>query len=245
MNSSIKLCIDVARVFNERTGKKDARFYQQDWLARTCGIYRKPHYPKQLEYACTSVIEALWKQYKPASEDFCESAALLASWLSILYPDTAPLSGDIVSRYNYLVVSESIDVYDANGNTKQQMRLRAENTKANEMRTVFLNEKLIKEAEKYAATLKHFQPNKPLLQTQKRTAFSANTLCQRFKELYVKAGIDGASSHSGRRWFITQLAHKGVSAKVVMTLAGHKHLATTQRYIEVNDEMLKAAVEIL
>ncbi len=137
------------------------------------------------------------------------------------------------------------DVYDANGNTKQQMRLRAENTKANEMRTVFLNEKLIKEAEKYAATLKHFQPNKPLLQTQKRTAFSANTLCQRFKELYVKAGIDGASSHSGRRWFITQLAHKGVSAKVVMTLAGHKHLATTQRYIEVNDEMLKAAVEIL
>jgi hypothetical protein len=113
MNSSIKLCIDVARVFNERTGKKDARFYKQDWLARTWGIYRKPHYPKQLEYACTSVIEALWKQYKPASEDFCERAALLASWLSILYPDSAPLSGDIVSRYNYLVVSQSIARSDA------------------------------------------------------------------------------------------------------------------------------------
>lgn len=30
-----------------------------------------------------------------------------------------------------------------------------------------------------------------------------------------------------------------------MTLAGHKHLSTTQRYIDVNDEMLKAAVEVV
>jgi integrase/recombinase XerD len=30
-----------------------------------------------------------------------------------------------------------------------------------------------------------------------------------------------------------------------MLLAGHKHLSTTQRYIDVNDEMMRAAVEIL
>ncbi len=58
-------------------------------------------------------------------------------------------------------------------------------------------------------------------------------------------GIDGASSHSGRRWFITRLAHSGVSAKVIMTLAGHKHLTTTQRYIDVNDEMMRAAIRLL
>jgi integrase/recombinase XerD len=29
-----------------------------------------------------------------------------------------------------------------------------------------------------------------------------------------------------------------------MTLAGHKHLSTTQRYIDVNDEMLRQAVEL-
>jgi len=66
-----------------------------------------------------------------------------------------------------------------------------------------------------------------------------------FARLYALAGIDGASSHSGRRWFITRLAHSGVSAKVIMTLAGHRHLSTTQRYIEVNDEMMRAAVAIL
>jgi Site-specific recombinase XerD len=137
------------------------------------------------------------------------------------------------------------DVFDDDGNVRAQLRLRAEDTKGNEARTVFFSEKLIKEAEKYRESINTAAVHKPLLKTQKNTAFSGNTLCQRFKELYVKAGIDGASSHSGRRWFITNLAHKGVSAKVLMTLAGHKNLSTTQRYIEVNDSLLKAAVEIL
>ena len=138
------------------------------------------------------------------------------------------------------------DVFDNDGEVKSQIILQAKNTKANEARTVFINNKLAKEAEKYRASFAE-QPksHKPLLQTQKNSAFSANTLCQLFGELYAKAGIDGASSHSGRRWFITKLAHNSVSAKVIMTLAGHKHLSTTQRYIDVNDEMLRAAVEIL
>jgi integrase/recombinase XerD len=29
-----------------------------------------------------------------------------------------------------------------------------------------------------------------------------------------------------------------------MALAGHKNISTTQRYIDVNDNMLKAAVEL-
>jgi integrase/recombinase XerD len=64
-------------------------------------------------------------------------------------------------------------------------------------------------------------------------------------DLYEQAGLDGATSHSGRRWFITKLAHSGISAKVIMQLAGHKHLTTTQRYIEVNDDLMRAAVEVL
>ena len=88
-------------------------------------------------------------------------------------------------------------------------------------------------------------PESALLPSQKGGPFSANMLCQLFAELYRRAGIDGASSHSGRRGFITKLAHSGISAKVIMELAGHKHLGTTQRYIEVNDEMKRAAVEVL
>ena len=139
------------------------------------------------------------------------------------------------------------DMLDAEGRVKDQILLRGAITKSGESRAVFVGEKLLKEMERYAAVLKADMSHSdaPFLPTQKRKAFSPNTLCQLFTRLYALAGIDGASSHSGRRWFITRLAHSGVSAKVIMTLAGHRNLSTTQRYIEVNDEMMRAAVDIL
>ncbi len=63
--------------------------------------------------------------------------------------------------------------------------------------------------------------------------------------IYRAAGIDGATSHSGRRSFITNLAKLGVSARVLMSLAGHQNLSTTQRYIDIKPSMLRAAVELV
>ena len=138
------------------------------------------------------------------------------------------------------------DVIDGDGKVREQLRLRAEITKGSHARVVFLNEKLRREIEHYRTDRpEDLGADAPLLLTQKRTAFSANTLCQSMGHLYRSAGLDGATSHSGRRWFITRLAHSGVSPKVIMTLAGHRNLATTQRYIDVRDEMMKAAVELL
>jgi integrase/recombinase XerD len=65
------------------------------------------------------------------------------------------------------------------------------------------------------------------------------------KTWYVLAGIDDGSSHSGRRTFLTKLSIKGVSARVLQELAGHRNLATTQRYIDVNDEMKRNAIELI
>lgn len=139
------------------------------------------------------------------------------------------------------------DVLDGQGRVRDQIRLRAEITKGGHARVVFPNDRLQLELQRYVDGMPpaRLEPAAPLLLTQKRTAFSANTLCQLFAVFYQAAGIDGASSHSGRRWFITRLAHRAVSPKVIMTLAGHKSLATTQRYIEVNDTMLRAAMETL
>jgi integrase/recombinase XerD len=63
--------------------------------------------------------------------------------------------------------------------------------------------------------------------------------------MYKNAGFDGASSHSGRRTFITNLAERGVGARVLMELAGHTNLSTTQRYIDIKPSMLRAAVELV
>ena len=66
-----------------------------------------------------------------------------------------------------------------------------------------------------------------------------------FNRIYKMVGIDGASSHSGRRQFVTQLADRGINARLVQVLARHKHLSTTQRYIDVNENALRNAVELL
>ena len=66
-----------------------------------------------------------------------------------------------------------------------------------------------------------------------------------FNRIYKMAGIDGVSSHSDSRQFVTQLADRGINARLVQVLARHKHLSTTQRYIDVNENALRNAVELL
>ncbi|ABY28589.1 integrase [Methylobacterium sp. Leaf119] len=138
------------------------------------------------------------------------------------------------------------NLVDVDGKVREQLRLSATVTKGGHARVVFMNARLRKEIEQFRTSLSATPAaSQPLLITQKRTRFSANTLCQLMRGWYDLAGLDGGSSHSGRRWFITRLAHSGISPKAIMMLAGHRHLSTTQRYIDVNDEIMRAAVEVL
>ena len=139
------------------------------------------------------------------------------------------------------------DVVDNEGNIKNEIRLLAENTKTNEARTVFVNERLRKELQEYAKLLKDDSSDKKFFYSQKRDSdgFSASTLCQHFHYLYKKVGLDGASSHSSRRTFITKLANDGVGVRVIMGLSGHKALSSVQSYIDCNSELMRNAVEKL
>ena len=69
-------------------------------------------------------------------------------------------------------------------------------------------------------------------------------MCQLLIRIYSDAGLEGATSHSGRRSFITKLAAKGVGVRVLAELSAHASISTTQRYIDVNDEQMRAAVEL-
>mgnify|MGYP003330998919 CR=1 FL=1 len=136
------------------------------------------------------------------------------------------------------------DVLDGDGAVRNEIRLDAAQTKGMHARTVFVSERLGKELASYCKALRKGDPAKPLFMTQKRSAFTANTLCQTMNGIYKSAGLDGATSHSGRRSFITTLASKGVGVRVLASLAGHRSIATTQAYIDVNDAMKRAAVEL-
>ena len=136
------------------------------------------------------------------------------------------------------------NITDELGNVREEFTLSPQQTKGSKARRVFVNARLQRELALY---LKHtkFKANCPaLFQSQKGAAFSANTMCQLLLRIYDDAGIADATSHSGRRTFITNLAAKGIGVRVLAELAAHSSIATTQRYIDVNDEQLRSAVEL-
>lgn len=138
-------------------------------------------------------------------------------------------------------------VLDSTGTIRNEFQLAAAHTKCGHARTVFLNKRLRRELSEYLSSLQFSDTSHALFQTQKspERGFTPNTLAQLFHQLYKAAGITGASSHSGRRTFITNLAQQGVSVRVLATLAGHRHIGTTQAYIDVNDDMMRKAIELI
>lgn len=139
------------------------------------------------------------------------------------------------------------DVLDARGQVRSEVYLAADRVKHGHARTIYINSRLQQELGSYLATKPNLDAIWPLFNSQRgpRRAFSANTLAQHFHWLYRAAGVSGASSHSGRKTFLTSLASQGVSVFVLASLAGHRSISTTQRYVMVNDEVKRRAVELV
>ena len=139
------------------------------------------------------------------------------------------------------------DVRNADGTVKQEIYLAAHRVKHEHARTIYISSRLQQEIADYIAPRAWICDTLPLFYTQKsmRRGFTANTMAQHFYWQYKNAGIAGASSHSGRKTFLTSLASQGISVFVLAALAGHKSIATTQRYITVNDDMKRKAVELV
>lgn len=139
------------------------------------------------------------------------------------------------------------DVLDSTGAVRAEIYLAAHRVKHGHARTIYLNSRLQQELADYIGQRVNTDAAFPLFPTSRgpRRCFSANTLAQHFYWLYKRSGIRGASSHSGRKTFLTSLASQGVSVFVLASLAGHKSISTTQRYITVNDEVKRRAVELV
>jgi integrase/recombinase XerD len=84
-----------------------------------------------------------------------------------------------------------------------------------------------------------FSIDAPLFRSQKGSHFTPNTMQQLLHRVFTQAGLIGASSHSGRRTFATNLIEKGVDIKAVSTLMGHTTINMTAKYIQNNPIRLK------
>jgi len=89
----------------------------------------------------------------------------------------------------------------------------------------------------------------PVIFSERGNGYSANSVAVWFHHRFAELGLKGASSHSGRRTFITSAARKiievGGSLRDVQQLAGHSSLTTTQSYIEGDAEAKRKVIDMI
>jgi integrase len=89
----------------------------------------------------------------------------------------------------------------------------------------------------------------PVVLSERGRAMTPLSVVIWFARAYRAIGLQGCSSHSGRRTFITRaarLVHKaGGSLRDVQLLAGHQSIQTTQRYIDGDSDVQRKLVSLI
>ena len=216
--------------------------------------FKNPKLVAQIKYQTvmlntdTVILEGKMAQAATLSEAQIKRAVRFCQTRRYVIRDTTILllSLDTGLRAKEISALRVGDVYYDEGGVRTQFTLTAAQTKVARTRTVFVNKALAQQLSTYRAWRNTDDAAAAaLFPSQKGGHFSANTMCQLFLNIYKQCGLSDASSHSGRRTFITRLANKGVGVRVLAALAGHSSIQTTQRYIDVNDAQLANAVELL
>ena len=92
-------------------------------------------------------------------------------------------------------------------------------------------------------------PEAPVVRSLKGGPMRPNSVVNWFIAKSRAAGLEGCSSHSGRRTFITNAAravHRaGASLRDVQMLAGHRSIETTQGYIDGSSEAQRKLVSLI
>ncbi|MEM6899523.1 MAG: site-specific integrase [Pseudomonadota bacterium] len=131
------------------------------------------------------------------------------------------------------------DITDAEGNLSDEIRVRKETSKGGKKTFT----RYIPMHPELKVALQDVMPSiaKPSLRVvlnRSREPLSANGLAVWFRDLYTKAGLDGCSSHSGRRSLLTNLARNctqhGASLKDVQAISGHAEISSLALYVDPN-----------
>jgi len=141
-------------------------------------------------------------------------------------------------------------VTDAEGRLSDAISLTDKASKGRSGRSIPLNKDL-------QAALAHLKaeaeecrrPSPFVISSERGERTSSYAIVNMFAGWYRALGFIGASSHSGRRTFITNAARRistvGGSLRDVQLLAGHSALGTTQRYIESDGMAQRRVVELV
>lgn len=118
--------------------------------------------------------------------------------------------------------------------------------KGNKERTIPLNDEVALVIEKYL-TKRPSVSNNSLFVSKLGTSLSGRSVYHLIKRYLEKAGIkkEKLGVHSLRHSFGASLLNKKVNLVVIQELLGHTKLETTRRYLHINKEELRTAVDTL
>ena len=141
-------------------------------------------------------------------------------------------------------------VTDASGRVGESLQLPDNSSKGKSGRTIPLNKQL-REA---LCDLYNSYPQKPghdkyIIFSERGTKMIPCNVSHWFKKVFKALRLEGCSSHSGRRTFVTNAAKNiigaGGSLRDVQQLAGHTSLQMTQSYIEGDSEAKRKVVQLI
>ena len=140
-------------------------------------------------------------------------------------------------------------VTDAEGEITNCITLPNSATKGKSGGVIWLNDELQTLLTEYHQSCVSPQSGDRVIRSERRCNMAAQSIVNMFFTWYQRLGFDGASSHSGRRTFITTCAKKistvGGSIRDVQTLARHSSLQMTQRYIDADVDAQKKVVNMV
>ena len=154
------------------------------------------------------------------------------------------LSVDAALRACEIASVEWSMVCDADGELTDEIRLQDKSSKGRSGGVVYMSARL---QDALAELKQQSDASGTIIKAKSGKPFSAASMTNWFWTMYRDLGLEGCSSHSGRRTAITKWArtisqHNG-SMRDVQALARHSSLQMTQRYVEVSEDAMKRVVQ--
>ena len=142
-------------------------------------------------------------------------------------------------RLSELLSLKTTDVFTEQGNPVHVIRARR--LKKRSSTNIYSNIPVSTSLRRY---LKGYAPPETeyLFQGEKGGPINRVTADRWLSSLFGLAGIQGASSHSMRRTFLSAMSRAGVPIRTIQEISGHSNLQELYTYLQVSDDDTKRAV---
>jgi len=134
------------------------------------------------------------------------------------------------------------DILDKDGNIRTQVTLRKKTTKGQKGGTAYFTHPELRAAlsayivERRSKIVTEYDN---VFISKKKTPFCPSSMSRLFSNLYTRAGLEGHTSHSGRKGLARALNEQNVSIYNIQKILRHSNVQTTiNHYLSVDEDVL-------